>query len=158
MRDAYAVQYPLWGKYYHPQEAGTGGGTSGGGSAGGGGGGRSIRAAGRGAPALSIPPSLRAGLRGGFTGEELMKKGLGTGGVTSRPVWPRWLLDKLGKAAIAELNTKAAADIAIVDWPERLKKYLKNLDAQEPGVEAKTQEIYMQIKRGGGGGGPVLKM
>ena len=94
---------------------------------------------------MSIPPSLRAGLRGGFTGEELMKKGLGTGGVTARPVWPRWLLDKLGKAAIAELNAKAASDIAIVNWPERLKKYLKNLDAQEPGVQAKTQEIYQQI-------------
>ena len=156
LRDAYAVQFPVWGKFYTPQAAE--GGTSGaGGAGGGGGGGRS--AAGRGSPRVSIPPSLPAGYRGGQTGEEVIKKGLGKGGVTARPVWPRWLLDKLGDAAIAELNAKAANDVKSEDWPARLKKLIKNLDTRDPDakVEAETQRIYNQIRRGGGGG-PQLKV
>ena len=107
---------------------------------------------------MSIPPSLRAGLRGAFTGEALLKKGLGTGGVTDRPVWPRWLMEKLGEAAIKELNEKASKDVPLSEWSKRLKEYLNKLDAREPstGILAKTQEVYQQIRRSGGSGGRSL--
>ena len=160
LRDAYGIQFPDWAKFYHPGVLEEGG-TSGGGGAGGGGGGSARGRAGGGTPRVSIPPSLRAGLRGAFTGEALLKKGLGTGGVTDRPVWPRWLLEKLGEAAIKELNKNAADNVPLNEWSKRLSTYLKNLDAREPatGILAKTQEVYQQIRRsGGGGGGPVLKV
>ena len=101
---------------------------------------------------MSIPPSLRAGLRGAFTGEALLKKGLGTGGVTDRPVWPRWLLEKLGEAAIKELNKNAADNVPLSEWSKRLKKYLSDLDAREPATNilATTQQIYQQIRRAAG--------
>ena len=69
------------------------------------------------------------------------------------------MLDKLGDEAVAELNKKAANDVKIEDWPARLKKLIKNLDTRDPAakVEAETQRIYNQIRRGGGGG-PQLKV
>ena len=109
---------------------------------------------------MSIPPSLRAGLRGAFTGEALVKKGLGTGGVTDRPVWPRWLIEKLGEEAVRELNEKASANVPLSEWSKRLKKYISDLDTREPstGIKAKTQEVYQQIRSSGGGGGGGTKL
>jgi hypothetical protein len=157
LRDAYAKQFPLWAKYYHPSALE--GGTSGAGGAGGGGGGRRAPAGG-GTPRVSIPPSLPAGYRGGQTGEEVIKKGLGKGGVTARPVWPRWLLDKLGDAAIAELNAKAADNVPMTDWPKRLRELLRRLSERDPDlkIEATTHQIYQQLRRSGGGGGPQKMM
>ena len=110
---------------------------------------------------MSIPPSLPAGYRGGATGEEVIRKGLGKGGVTPKPVWPRWLLDKLGDAAVAELNEKAADNVPVTDWPKRLRELLRRLSERDPDarIESETQRIYNEIRRsGGGGGGTIMKM
>ncbi len=152
LRDAYAVQFPVWGKYYNP-DALTEEGKKG---AGGGGGGGTRSAAGGGrTPSVSIPPSLRPGLRGAPTGEALLGRELGKGGVTGRFTWPRWLLEKIGQAAIDELEKEAEAGTPFGDLDDALKSLLKNLDTNDDKKDV-VEEVKKVYNRGGGG--PVLKL
>jgi len=181
-RDEFAVQNPLWAKYYRREiyDAVAGGATladaiagigAEGGAGGGGGGGR---AGGRGISAGEIPSMLRAGFRGAQTGEELLRRGLGKGGVAAKPLWPRWLLDVLGGAAVESVEKAAASKSPI---PSSTVEYLKNLDANTPrNVEGETRRVYEilvgspgtragrrprpvrgSVPTGGGGGGTVRK-
>ena len=99
-RDAYALQNPLWAKYYMGVvEARVGGGGRGGGTGGGTGGGVVGRAV--------APPGGFAtpGLRSTLDPSQLLRPGqLGRGGTTSGLKWPQWLLDKVGELAAAEVQ------------------------------------------------------
>ena len=117
---------------------------------------------------------LRAGFRGAQTGEELLRRGLGKGGVSARPLWPRWLLDVLGGAAVESVEKAAASKSPI---PSSTVDYLKNLDANSSrNVEGETRRVYEILvgspgtragrrprpvrgsaPTGGGGGGTVRK-
>lgn len=109
MKDQWAETHPVWAKYYHPDYAGllTGGTAnvstygsysggrsssgrgSGGGGGGGGGGGSSQSALGS-----WVPIGLRT--------RDLTR--LGSGGASSKPIWPRGFVQTVGSVAIEELE------------------------------------------------------
>ncbi len=87
--------------------------------------------------------------RGAPTGEALLGRELGKGGVTGRFTWPRWLLEKIGQAAVDELEKEAEAGTPFGDLDDALKDLLKNLDANDEKKEVvkEVQKVYRHIPR-----------
>lgn len=122
MRDAYAEQNPLWAKYYvEADKKSTSGGGGGGGRAGGGTGAARSRAA--------VPPGGFAspGLRSTLDARYLAPHNLGRAGTTRAPVWPRWLLEKIGEVMAQEVAALVEDGTVL---PPQVEEYLKNLAAR----------------------------
>ena len=146
LRDQYAQDNLIWAKYYHREayEAIQAGKPIGEGYGVGVG-----RAAAARAPARAAIPTVtpRMGLRGAEDVRELMRRGLGRGGLTAKPVWPRWLLEMLGAGAVSEVEKAAEGKLPV---PKLTKDYIKNIDDNHPEQEVEEEVKKTYSKLGGG--------
>ena len=102
MKDEFEKAYPAWAKYYvmTPTAAASGGGGGGGGGGGskkGGGGG------GGGGAAPVVEMFQPMGKRSTMNAADYMKKGIGGGGRTSKPTWPKGFAALVGATLGAEI-------------------------------------------------------
>jgi len=154
-RDAYALQNPLWAKYYVGEieaKAGADGGARG----------REVGAAQARARAVQPPQGIATpGLRSTLDVSELVRdpSKLGRGGTTRGLVWPKWLLDKIGEVAAAEV--KALVDDGKPLDPKTTTYLTKlaslNVDAKPIIEETLTLDQKAKLLFGGNLPGPYYQ-
>jgi len=156
-REAFGEANPLWAKYYlEPKKDTAGGGGGGGGGRAGGGGGGAARARAAVPPGGFVSPGLRSTLDVSY----LAPYNLGRAGTARAPVWPRWLLEKIGEVMAAEVAALVKDGTVL---PPQVEEYLKNLavrssDARltvEPTLVL-NEKAKVIVTSGGGGGGPRM--
>ena len=121
-REAFGVANPIWAKYYlEPGKTPSAGGGAGRSGAGRGGiGGAGVRP---GLPGGFAAPGLRSSLDVFY----LRPDQLGRAGATRAPIWPKWLLDKIGRGMAEEVANLVNDGVVL---PSQVEQYLKSLAAK----------------------------
>jgi len=132
MRDQYGEQFPLWANYYiDPEAAST---TSGGGGGGGGAGGGGGTGGGGGSAKRASPPGGFApfGQRSTIDPRFLGTHQIGRTAPSRQPVWPKWLLDRIGPVMAEEVAKLVDSGTVL---PPQVEDYLTNLAAKNEDAE-----------------------
>jgi len=133
MKDQYAMKYPVWAKYYHPEfdkvtvasGSGTKSGTTGstnyyGGSSSG----KGYSASYNEYASSILYGTATMGKRSTLSSMELFGTKLGKGGVTKKPWWPQELLNKLHEKLLAQIKAGYVTQAGI--------NYLQNVAQDNP--------------------------
>ena len=137
LREQYALDHPLWAKYYHP-DAATGGGYSGAGGAG-----KPATGARAREPVIQTLPTLAH--RSSTDVRDLLKRGVGRGRATRLVKWPVVLLKEVPDELVEEVEEAAKTGQPVSEAADEYLEYLKSKFPQEQSFIEQVQSLWTPI-------------